>query len=253
MVLYYSATGNTEYIAKQLAQYIDDEVTDLLPRIKEKDYSTIYSDRSFVICAPVHVCEMPRFVTDYLKKVCLSGNKNLYFVFTSGGYAGIAAAIGRNIAGKKGMIYRGRAEFVMPRNYPISRRYPLLSEKENRERICKSRERIPEIACLIKNGERLRARRITYAEKLITYPFTPIWSKFKHNAKLFHTTDKCIGCGKCSKVCPLNNITLENNKPKWGDSCAHCMACLSCCPTEAVEYGNITWNQYRYRLEKFTP
>ena len=251
MVLYYSATGNTEYVAKQLAQQIDDEAKDLLGRIKEGDYSEIYSDRPFVVCSPVHVCEMPHFVTDYLKKVTLSGNKNLYFVFTSGGYAGISAAMGRRIARKKGMIYCGRAEFVMPRNYPISRRYPLLSEKENRERIRMTRERIPKIAALIKNGERLRARRITYAEKLITYPFTPIWSKFKHTAKPFHTTDKCIGCEKCVRVCPLNNITLVNSKPKWGDLCAHCMACLSCCPTQAVEYGDITRNQYRYRLDKF--
>ena len=214
MVIYYSATGNTEYVAKQLAQQIDDEAKDLLGRIKEGDYSEIYSDRPFVVCSPVHVCEMPHFVTDYLKKVTLSGNKNLYFVFTSGGYAGISAAMGRRIARKKGMIYCGRAEFVMPRNYPISRRYPLLSEKENRERINMTRNLIPKTAALIKNGERLRARRITYAEKLITYPFTPVWSKFKHTAKPFHTTDKCIGCEKCVRVCPLNNITLVNSKPK---------------------------------------
>lgn len=60
MILYYSATGNTEYIAKELARRLDDECIDLLDRIKKYDYSTLHSDKPFIICAPVYVCEMPR-------------------------------------------------------------------------------------------------------------------------------------------------------------------------------------------------
>lgn len=30
------------------------------------------------------------------------------------------------------------------------------------------------------------------------------------SAKGFHYTDKCIGCGKCVELCPLNNINLKN-------------------------------------------
>lgn len=251
MIIYYSATGNTAFIAQKIAEYTGDRALNLLTRIKEKDYSEIHSDTPFVICSPVHVCEMPIFLADYLEKVELTGNRDVYYIFTSGGYAGVAAALGRNLLKKKGMNYRGRAEFRMPRNYPISKRYPLLPENEIYERIEESIKQVPEVADQIKNGQRLKARRITYAEKIITYPFTPVWSKLKHTAKPFYATDQCIGCGKCERVCPLNNIRITEKRPQWSDNCAHCMACLSNCPVEAIEYGDITQNQYKYRLDKF--
>lgn len=67
MVLYFSATGNTEFIAKELAERTNDECVNLLERIKSQDFSPIHSEKPFVICAPVYVCEIPRFMTQYLK------------------------------------------------------------------------------------------------------------------------------------------------------------------------------------------
>ncbi|MBS5951111.1 MAG: EFR1 family ferrodoxin, partial [Clostridium sp.] len=56
-------------------------------------------------------------------------------------------------------------------------------------------------------------------------------------------------CGKCVKLCPLNNIELVKGKPKWGEKCTHCMACISRCPKEAIEYKNKTKGRNRYYLE----
>lgn len=62
MILYFSATGNTEYVAKELAKLLEDESFNLLNRIRDKDYSPIHSDKTFVICAPVYVVhsKLPR-------------------------------------------------------------------------------------------------------------------------------------------------------------------------------------------------
>ena len=60
----------------------------------------------------------------------------------------------------------------------------------------------------------------------------------------------CIGCGKCAKLCPLNNIMLKDGKPVWGDECTHCMACIGNCPTEAIEYGSITQKKEKYNFGK---
>lgn len=51
------------------------------------------------------------------------------------------------------------------------------------------------------------------------------------------------------RLCPLNNITLEDGKPLWGGNCTHCMACISYCPTEAIEYGRRSVGKPRYRCE----
>ena len=41
MVLYFSATGNTEFIAKELAKRMGDECINLLDRIKKQDYTPL--------------------------------------------------------------------------------------------------------------------------------------------------------------------------------------------------------------------
>ena len=60
---------------------------------------------------------------------------------------------------------------------------------------------------------------------------------------------KCVGCGKCAQLCPLNNVHLENSRPQWGDHCTHCMACISICPVQAIEYGKGTEGKNRYYLD----
>ena len=64
MILYYSATGNTKFIATELAKKLDDQCIDLLGRIKKNDYSELHSDNPFIVCAPVYICEMPRFMRE---------------------------------------------------------------------------------------------------------------------------------------------------------------------------------------------
>ena len=80
MVLYYSSTGNTQFIAKQIARLLGDNSINLLTRIKEHDYSEIHSDTPFVICSPVYVSELPLFFLDHLKN-CLYQAVITYMVY----------------------------------------------------------------------------------------------------------------------------------------------------------------------------
>lgn len=252
MVLYFSATGNTEYIAKEIAKQLDDECLNLLDRMKNNDNSELHSDKPFIICAPVYVCEMPRFMSAYLKKQTFTGSKDVYFIFTSGGYCGISGQLAKRIIRKKKMNYRGHAEFKMPRNYVANDSYPMLETKEVEERILNSRDMIGPVVEKIKAGEKLKARHVFLFETIITLPFNPVWCKYKFKTKDFFYTDKCVGCGKCVKLCPLNNVILQDGKPVWGDNCTHCMACIGNCPTQAIEYGEITKTKEQYNFGKFS-
>ena len=250
MILYFSATGNTEFVAKQLAKRLDDECINLLDRIKNHDYSAIRSKKPFVVCSPIYVCEPPRFLCDYLRKVSLVGNRNIYYVFTSGGYAGIADSIVKRITKRSGMKYMGWTELVMPRNYVASDAYDMLDKETARKRIRESARKLPRIAAVIKTGQPLHGRYVFLFEKVICLPFNPVWVKIKQPAEPFHTNDKCVGCGKCEKVCPLNNIKMVDGKPCWEGPCAHCMACIGNCPVEAIQYGNITQKKEIYNIRK---
>jgi len=251
MVLYFSATGNTEFIAREIALGLNDTCINLLDRVKRQDHAPLHSETPFILCAPVYVCEMPRFLSQYLRQQTFTGSRDIYCVFTSGGYCGISGPHARGIFKKKGMNWRGHAEFKMPRNYVASEAYPMLSPEEVRERILGSCQQLPSVISDIQAGRNLTARHVFFFETLITLPFNPVWCKFKMPAKDFHTTEKCIGCGKCVKLCPLNNISLQDRKPVWGNHCTHCMACIGNCPTEAIEYGTITQNKEKYNFGKY--
>lgn len=74
-----------------------------------------------------------------------------------------------------------------------------------------------------------------------------LFYRFNMQPKKFTVSDVCVSCGKCEKVCPLGNIRMENGRPVWGEHCTHCMACISGCPAEAIEYGKSTRGKARYQ------
>ena len=250
MILYFSATGNTEYIAVELARALDDTVMDLRERIRQKDFTPIRSKKPFVICSPVYVCEPPQFLITFLRRTKLTGNPNVYFVFTSGGYAGISSFIVRCLMRRK--RYRGSAEFNMPRNYIATNMYPEPETAEIESSILQADLKIQQTASAIRSGDTLKSRHIGLWEILVIIPFTPVWYHLRQGVKEFQVKDNCISCGKCERLCPLRVISLRDGKPVWnGRTCAHCMSCISNCPVEAIEYGRITKGKKRYRFDQY--
>ena len=48
--------------------------------------------------------------------------------------------------------------------------------------------------------------------------------------------DKCIGCGECVEVCPVNVYEMQNNKSVVvnAEECIGCESCVEVCPVEAI-------------------
>ena len=47
--------------------------------------------------------------------------------------------------------------------------------------------------------------------------------------------DKCLGCGVCVNVCPVDAITMENGKAVIDqEKCIHCGKCFNVCPPKAI-------------------
>ena len=44
----------------------------------------------------------------------------------------------------------------------------------------------------------------------------------------------CVGCGTCAKVCPRGNFRIESGLPKFSGKCEYCLACVHACPAMAL-------------------
>jgi len=78
------------------------------------------------------------------------------------------------------------------------------------------------------------------------YMYNRFVPKFEFYDKDFWINEKCTGCGNCAKICPVDNIKSENNKPVWLHNCTQCFACLQWCNQQAIEINHNTLKRARY-------
>lgn len=56
----------------------------------------------------------------------------------------------------------------------------------------------------------------------------------------YHTNGNCTGCETCSRICPVRNIEIVDDKPVWQHHCENCLACIKWCPQKAIHgYGEL--------------
>lgn len=248
MVLYFTGTGNSAYVAKRIAKETGQETLDLFQKIQENDCTKLQADEPWIMVFPTYAWRMPRILEQWLKKTALCGNTRIYFVMTCGGNIGNAGQYLKALCSEKGMQYAGCFEVVMPENYTAMFTTP--SEAEALKTIEKAEGKINEAISFIQANLNFPAVQISFADKVSSGIVNDLFYPLFVHAKKFHATDDCIGCGVCEKVCPLKNIKLENGKPRWADRCTHCMACINRCPKEAIEYGRHSVGLPRYVCPK---
>lgn len=72
--------------------------------------------------------------------------------------------------------------------------------------------------------------------KLYPKIMTPYMAIEQEYDKGFYTDERCVGCETCAKVCPTQNITIQNHTPVWNHRCHGCNACVAYCPKKAIQF-----------------
>jgi len=68
----------------------------------------------------------------------------------------------------------------------------------------------------------------------------------------YYTTDACVHCGTCGKICPVGNIKISTAGVAFGDNCQQCMDCIQWCPQRAVAHPNVPPDRKRYHHPDIT-
>jgi flavodoxin/ferredoxin len=249
MIFYFSGTGNSLYVARNIAQYNNEElisVSSVINRGSGLYEFTLKQDEIIGFVYPVYAWGPPKMVLELIHKLKLNNyvGNYIFSVVTCGDNVGNAMPVIERHLNKKSLALNSGFSIQMPNNYIIS--YDVDSAELEKAKL----DRAEITLNSINNIVRSRTTGVFELEKgplpwLLTGIVNPLFVNFAVDTKHFWTNDECIGCGICEKVCNCKNIKVEGT-PHWGKRCSQCLACIHFCPQKAIQYGKATEGKGRY-------
>jgi Fe-S-cluster-containing hydrogenase component 2 len=235
-IYWFSGTGNSLYVAKRLSSELGDiPLTQITNESPTEPVGGKGEKIGFVF--PSYCCNLPRAVRAFVEDLRILPDTYIFAIVTMGSLGqGSISAMAKTLNAKGLRLSYGRG-LKMPANYVLL--YNPADSHKAKQGEGKTNERISIFASDIKTG----------VQSVKSHPFimSTLYKNIKQLDSTFVAGDSCTSCSLCEKICPVNNIQMENGKPKWLQHCEHCVACISWCPTRAIEYGNKTQSRRRYR------
>jgi NAD-dependent dihydropyrimidine dehydrogenase PreA subunit/flavodoxin len=253
ILFYFTGTGNSLKAAKDLAEKLGSaELRPIVRSTRKGDESIpVSADRIGIIC-PVYAWGLPLIVQQFIQRLVLKKSAYIFGLVTYGGFPAATLKQINHLLKEKGSGLSAGFGVQLPGNYtPMYGAFP---EEKQKKLFSNAEIKLEQMAGIIREG---RTAKIESNSFFVNLVFTDFIHKngipqFSQGDREFWVTEKCTGCSTCANVCPVDNIKLEEGKPKWQHHCQRCLACLHWCPEEAIELGKWTPGRKRYRHPKIT-
>ena len=235
LVFYFTGTGNCLYVARQLA----DDNTELLsiPQLMKQKELNFEADEIGLVY-PIYGHMPPYMVRQFLKKAKLKAGYT-FAILTFGARKCNAVEILDGITRKASYRFDYISTLIMVDNW-----LPNFDMSEQ----MKMDKHIPENLAAIKNdinGHKHWMQPVSQEERdqhagFMAYSeLDPEVGFLKRSEKYFVVTDRCIGCGICTDVCPRGNYSQTANGVKTDGDCEFCFACIHNCPQKAIKFAKV--------------
>jgi len=251
-VYYFSGTGNSLAVAKDIATQLNATLLPVLPLMNQETIKT--KAKTIGIVFPIYDFKAPPLIDTFIKKLPNLKNTYLFAVCTYGVRPlNTMKKLQKTIQSCDGAL-SGGFTVMMPHNGLGFKDIPQQKQQrmfDNWQNKCKT------IVDYVKVKEQGTIERSTVAGKfivagllikmlpqLLPMLFQALTKGWKSLG--FAADDTCNGCGICAQVCPVDNITMVDGKPQWSDKSISCFACLQWCPQEAIQIGKLTKKMKRY-------
>lgn len=253
LVLFYSGAGNTQLLSSTIKErLIKDGYEVILFQIKKESEAPNLNDYDLVILAsPVYAYRAPFTVLEFIDKLP-EGNASFYLIFTKGLILGNAAYEVYKKLTKKGYKIVGFSDIILADTlFLLTAKEGSLLERfylfPNRILIYKLRHIYHQIIKALFKKQPIKISKKIYSFITATIA-RGFWRRVKRWSEQFNVNEACNLCGVCVKVCPRNNIKIEEGKVVFGDDCEFCTACIHRCPVNAINVGKITLGKARYSI-----
>ena len=243
IVYYFSGTGNSLQVAREISAKLPGAELMSIPAVMKSD--AIPEADVIGIVFPAYMFGIPLVIGRFCRRLRAGADPYIFGVVTSG-MPGAALLQMKNSLGQRGLLLSAGFIVRMPDNYT-----PLAgpSSPGRQERMFdNARRKAGEIAAAVQ----ARVKKDPEANNaLFNFIFSTLLYRrcaphIVHMDRHFRATDRCNGCGLCERLCPVENIRMENRRPVWLRHCEQCLSCLHWCPQEAIQFGGQTEKRKRY-------
>lgn len=246
MILYFSGTGNSKYVASRIAEATSEKIFSIEDCIRVNNYKfDLDENENLGIICPTYFFGVPVIVKDFFKraKINCNGNNYVYGVTTCGGFSGGTLDMLEELLKNINIELKAKFDIVMVDTWTPS--YDVSDLKSNEEVQKKSEVRIDFIIKKImgKKAGTFQSKKLPgFIVKRVYFSYDKACS-----TKYFTVNNDCTGCGMCEVKCPCGAIEVKNGKPVWkSEKCILCLRCLHNCPKAAIEYKKKTKKHGQY-------
>jgi ferredoxin len=257
-VYYFSGTGNSLVVARELTESLNGELIPISPLVS-KEAVPVHTEVAGLVF-PVYYGDAPPIIREFASKLDPAKNCYLFTLCTFGGGEGNSHRTLDRIFRKRGLILSATFGVHMPQNAfsKPGEKYPRIHKKWRRKR----RKIVKHV--LDRNpGSLLIDRLFRYLLLPITLMIAKSNKKFlselaemppeksieelhRGGDRSFYAAEACNGCGTCAEICPVDNIEMLDYKPRWKHRCEQCLACYNWCPEQAIR-NKIAQKGFYYR------
>ena len=245
--IYLSGTGNTKYCITKLVKLIDASA-DVVPLEDEFIIDKIKRNETVILGYPTQFSNAPYMVRDFIQMhASLWKGRKMICVATMGAFSGDGSGCAARLLKKYGAVILGGVHIKMPDSICDSKMLKK-SVEENEKIIRKADEKLKEAAERIRQGD-YPAEGLTIFAHIAGLFGQRLWfyKKTAGYTDQLKINQDCVGCGKCAKICPMKNITMENRRPHPGSKCTMCYRCICNCPQKAITLlGSKVILQYKF-------
>lgn len=248
-IYYFSGTGNSLHVARELQQRIPGaKLVPIVHLLHNGPFQSSAETIGFVF--PNFCLTIPIPVHDFLKMADLTSAQYIFAICTRGGSPSQAFDYIDELLQKQGRRLNAHLNITMPWNHPIGKENLPGGNTEERANHLEAvlREKLDRFSqVIIAREELLEADTdadmqlpavAKVFDRLVSRSFNYESHRYMYQKQVSFTADaKCKGCGVCEAVCLSGKISLQDGKPVWKEDvpCYACFACINFCSQQAIQ------------------